>query len=141
MCSRGYLGQKSKQGFYTYPTDPRTGTVSRRGHESEDVLALIENHRKTATTGLGRIESVSRVITDEEILERCVYPLVNEGFRVLEEGIALRPEDVDLVYVYGYGFPKYRGRCSLVRSYGWGFKNSMTLFPRSPLITTILPWH
>ena len=98
MCTKGFLGQKSKQGFYAYSNSGQP----RRGYESEEVLALIESHRKQRGVE-------SRVITDEEILERCVYPLVNEGFRVLEEGIALRPEDVDLVYVYGYGFPKYRG--------------------------------
>ena len=78
----------------------------RRGYESEEVLSLIATHR--TTRGI-----TPRTITDEEIIERCVYPLVNEGFRVLEEGIALRPEDVDLVYVYGYGFPKYRGTLTL----------------------------
>ena len=48
-------------------------------------------------------------MTDQEIIERCLYPLVNEGFKILEEGIALRPEDIDVIYTYGYGFPKYRG--------------------------------
>ena len=99
MCEQGYLGQKSKQGFYAYSNSAHP----RRGYESEQVLALIDSHRKTRG-------GASRVVTDDEMLERCVYPLVNEGFRVLEEGVALRPEDVDLVYVHGYGFPKYRGR-------------------------------
>ena len=52
---------------------------------------------------------MARDITDQEILERCMYSLVNEGFKILEEKIAQRPEDIDVVQVYGYGFPKYRG--------------------------------
>ena len=52
---------------------------------------------------------MSRDITDDEIVERCLFSLVNEGFKILEEGIAARAEDIDVVYVYGYGFPKYRG--------------------------------
>jgi 3-hydroxyacyl-CoA dehydrogenase len=50
-----------------------------------------------------------RAISDEEILKRCLYPLINEGARILEEGIALRAGDIDVVYLYGYGFPRYRG--------------------------------
>ena len=50
-----------------------------------------------------------RQITDQEILERCLYALVNEGAEILEEGIALRASDIDIVYIYGYGFPRYRG--------------------------------
>ncbi len=50
-----------------------------------------------------------RAITDQEILERCMYALVNEGAEILEEGIALRASDIDIVYLYGYGFPRYRG--------------------------------
>jgi 3-hydroxyacyl-CoA dehydrogenase len=42
-------------------------------------------------------------------VERCLYPLINEGFKILEEGIAQRPDDIDVAYVYGYGFPRYRG--------------------------------
>ena len=50
-----------------------------------------------------------RQITNQEILERCIYALVNEGAEILEEGIALRASDIDVVYVHGYGFPRYRG--------------------------------
>ena len=50
-----------------------------------------------------------RAIPDEEILDRLLHPLINEGARILEEGIALRASDIDVVYVYGYGFPAYRG--------------------------------
>jgi 3-hydroxyacyl-CoA dehydrogenase len=54
--------------------------------------------------GVGR-----RAIGDQEIHDRCIYPLINEGARILGEGIAIRPSDVDLVWVYGYGFPRGRG--------------------------------
>ena len=50
-----------------------------------------------------------REISDEEIVRRCVFALVNEGAKILEEGIAARASDIDLVYIYGYGFPVYRG--------------------------------
>ena len=50
-----------------------------------------------------------REIPDQEILERCIYALVNEAAEILEEGIALRASDIDIVYIYGYGFPRFRG--------------------------------
>ena len=50
-----------------------------------------------------------REIGDQEILERCLYPLVNEGAKILEEGIAGRALDIDIIWIYGYGFPRYRG--------------------------------
>jgi 3-hydroxyacyl-CoA dehydrogenase len=52
---------------------------------------------------------VRRTIRDEEIVERCIGALVSEGKRILEEGIALRPVDIDITYIYGYGFPAWRG--------------------------------
>src|SRR5262249_59766440 len=50
-----------------------------------------------------------RTISDDEVLKRCLYPLINIGAELLETGVALRSSDIDVVYVYGYGFPKYRG--------------------------------
>ena len=50
-----------------------------------------------------------RQVSDQEIVERCIYPMINEGCRILEEGIALRASDVDLIWIHGYGFPAYRG--------------------------------
>ena len=52
---------------------------------------------------------VARKISDEEIVERCIFALINEGARILEEGIAARPSDIDMVYLTGYGFPMHRG--------------------------------
>ena len=56
-----------------------------------------------------RLGIPQRKIPDQEIVERCLYSLINEGAKILEEGIALRSSDVDLVWIHGYGFPRYRG--------------------------------
>ncbi len=96
LVEMGRLGQKSGAGYYRY--DPET-----RGHESDPaVLEIIE--RESAAFGIER-----REIADEEIVDRLIYALVNEGMRIVEEGIAQRPGDIDVVYVYGYGFPAWRG--------------------------------
>jgi 3-hydroxyacyl-CoA dehydrogenase len=92
----GRLGQKSGAGFYNY--DPET----RGRSQDDDVLAIIE--REAAELGIDR-----RDIDADEIVDRLVYALVNEGLRILDEGIAQRPGDIDVVYIYGYGFPAWRG--------------------------------
>lgn len=96
LCDMGRLGMKVGKGWYDY------GPGRKRGPSAE-VSAMIAAYRKEAD-----IPQRSN-ISDEEILERCVYPLINEGFRCLEEGIALKPSDIDIVWVYGYGWPAYRG--------------------------------
>jgi 3-hydroxyacyl-CoA dehydrogenase len=94
MVQEGRLGQKSGKGFYRYEGRTRI--------PDPEVTALIE--------GISRELGVKRrEIADQEILERLLHPLVNEGARIVDEGIALRASDVDVVYVYGYGFPAYRG--------------------------------
>jgi 3-hydroxyacyl-CoA dehydrogenase len=95
MCAAGRLGQKSGAGFYDYDE-------KRRASPSPVVQRLIEEF--AADRGVGR-----RNITDEEIVERTLYPMINEGAKILEEGIAQRASDVDVVWVYGYGWPRYRG--------------------------------
>ena len=96
LAEIGRLGQKSGAGFYRY--DPET-----RKHETDpEVLEIIE--REAAAFGIER-----RTVPDAEIVDRLVYALVNEGMRIIEEGIAQRPGDIDVVYVYGYGFPVARG--------------------------------
>ena len=94
IVAAGRLGQKSGKGFYRY--EGRTRIVD------PEVTALIEE--VSHELGVRR-----RVIPDEEILERLLHPLINEGARILEEGIAIRASDIDVVYVYGYGFPAYKG--------------------------------
>jgi len=96
LAEMGRFGQKTGAGFYRY--DKAT-----RRHESDpEVLEIIE--REAAAFGIER-----RDIPDEEIVDRLIYALVNEGMRIVDEGIAQRPGDIDVVYVYGYGFPVARG--------------------------------
>jgi 3-hydroxyacyl-CoA dehydrogenase len=90
------LGQKTGAGFYRY--DPET----RQRCSDPEVQALIE--REAAQLGVEQ-----RAIDSEEIVDRLIFALVNEGVNILDEGIAQRPGDVDVVYVYGYGFPAWRG--------------------------------
>ncbi|MEM6513273.1 MAG: 3-hydroxyacyl-CoA dehydrogenase NAD-binding domain-containing protein [Pseudomonadota bacterium] len=90
------LGQKTAAGFYRYDAE------TRRRESDPEVQALIES----AATDLG---IQRREVADEEILDRILLALINEGMNILDEGIAQRPGDIDVVYVYGYGFPAYRG--------------------------------
>lgn len=92
----GRLGQKTGRGYYIYEEGKRGGT------EDPEVLALIDKAR--AEHGV-----TPRDFTDEEIQRRYMAALVNEGARVVEEGIARRPLDVDVTFLYGYGFPRWRG--------------------------------
>ena len=96
LCDLGRYGQKSSAGFYRYAEG------SRRGQPDPTVTQLIED--VSAELGIER-----RAIGDAEVLKRCLYPLVNIGAQLLDDGIALRASDIDVVYVHGYGFPKYRG--------------------------------
>jgi 3-hydroxyacyl-CoA dehydrogenase len=95
LCENGRFGQKTGKGWYRYD-DGRTPTPD------PEVEALIADTSKAQ--GIER-----REISDQEILERCLYPLVNEGAKILDEGLALRASDVDVVWMHGYGFPRYRG--------------------------------
>ena len=90
------LGQKTKKGWYDYSQG------NRRGDQDAEVIQLIEDYRQAQG-----IEA--KTFSNEEIVERCIYALTNEGFRLLEEGIALRSSDIDVVYLAGYGFPRWRG--------------------------------
>ena len=96
LCEAGRFGQKTGAGWYDYAAGDRTP------HPSATVDAMIVAHSKDL--GIER-----RAIGDEEIVERLVYALVNEGAKILEEGIALRASDIDMVYLSGYGFPLFRG--------------------------------
>jgi 3-hydroxyacyl-CoA dehydrogenase len=96
LCEQGRFGQKSGAGWYDYkPGD-------RKAHPSQLVDDMIVRHSQDR--GIER-----RQISDEEIVERLVYALVNEGAKILEEGIAMRASDIDMVYLTGYGFPLHRG--------------------------------
>jgi 3-hydroxyacyl-CoA dehydrogenase len=100
VCELGRFGQKTGKGFYRY--DPAGGANARKPIPDPEVDSLIAQYRK-------EIGAVPRSISDEEIVERCIYALVNEGAYILEEGIALRASDIDMVYLTGYGFPPFRG--------------------------------
>jgi 3-hydroxyacyl-CoA dehydrogenase len=96
ICELGRFGQKTGAGWYRYEAGNRTPIPD------PEIEALIVKASKEA--GIER-----REVTDQEILERCMYALVNSGAKILEEGIALRASDIDIVYIYGYGFPRFRG--------------------------------
>ena len=96
ICEQGRFGQKTGKGFYKYETG------NRKPVPDQDVDQIIHAYRK-------EINVKPRAISDEEIVERLIYALVNEGAHILEEGIALRASDIDMVYLTGYGFPPYRG--------------------------------
>jgi 3-hydroxyacyl-CoA dehydrogenase len=88
LYAAGRYGQKTGAGFYRYDEN-------RKPAPDPEALKLIQKSNRT--------------ISDQEIVERCIYALINEGAKVLEEGIALRPTDIDVIYLTGYGFPAYRG--------------------------------
>ena len=96
LCEMGRFGQKTGAGWYDYKAGDR------KAYANSGVNEMIVKH--SADIGVER-----RKITDQEIVERLVYSLVNEGARILEEGIAMRASDIDMVYLTGYGFPLYRG--------------------------------
>ena len=96
ICEAGRFGQKTGKGYYKYEAG------SRAPLPDPEIEKLIEE--TTAKLGLKR-----RQIDDQEILERLMYPMINEGARILEEKIAARPSDIDVVWLYGYGWPIYRG--------------------------------
>jgi len=95
ICELGRYGQKTGAGFYKYD-DKRNATPDPVIEE-----LIIKHSREVGIT--------RRVITDQEIIERAVYSMINEGAKILEEGIAARPLDIDVVWIYGYGFPVYLG--------------------------------
>jgi 3-hydroxyacyl-CoA dehydrogenase len=96
LCERGRVGQKSGHGFKRYEAG------SRASLPDPEVAALIME----ASRGLG---IARRGFSREEIAERLVLPMVNEGARILEEGVAARPGDIDVIWAHGYGWPVWRG--------------------------------
>ena len=96
LCEAGRFGQKTGKGYYKYEAG------SRAALPDPEVEKLIDET-------LQRLGRKKRVVSDDEILERMMYPMINEGARILEEGIAARPSDIDVIWLYGYGWPIYRG--------------------------------
>ena len=95
LCEAGRLGQKTGKGFYIYDENRNKSPDP----EVEDLIKeFSDNH-----------QIKRRPIEKEEILERCLYPMINEGFKILEEGMAIRASDIDIVWINGYGWPIYEG--------------------------------
>ncbi|MEX0339862.1 MAG: 3-hydroxyacyl-CoA dehydrogenase family protein, partial [Arenibacterium sp.] len=96
IVERGRHGQKNRAGYYLYEEGSRTPVPD---PEIDELIAEV-----AAREGVTR-----RDLSDEEITERLVFPLINEGAKILAEGIATRASDIDLIYIYGYGFPVAKG--------------------------------
>jgi 3-hydroxyacyl-CoA dehydrogenase len=96
LCEKGRYGQKTGAGWYDYVAGKRDAIVN------PEVVAMIEENRRN-------LGITARQISDEEIVQRLVYSLINEAAHILEEGIASKASDIDMVYLMGYGFPIYRG--------------------------------
>jgi 3-hydroxyacyl-CoA dehydrogenase len=96
LCERGRFGQKTGKGFYLYEAGSRTPQP-----DPEVEQLIVEAAR--------RLGGSRRSIGKEEIVERLLFPMINEGARILDEGIARRPGDIDVIWVYGYGWPVWRG--------------------------------
>ncbi len=96
ICERGWFGQKTGRGYYLYPEGSRTGVPD------PEVLQIIDAER-------ARANIQPRALTPEQIVRKYMAAMVNEGANVVHQGIALRPLDVDVTFVHGYGFPRYRG--------------------------------
>ena len=96
LCENGRRGQKNGRGYYTYDPDTRAATPDPEVEQLIKDFAVSKGHEQ-------------REVTEQEILERLLYPMVNEGAKILEEKIAIRGSDIDVVWVNGYGWPVYRG--------------------------------
>ena len=96
LCEKGRFGQKTGAGWYDYVAGKRDAIPN------AEVVKMIEDHRKA-------LGITPRKISDEEIVQRLVFALVNEAAHILEEGIANKASDIDIVYIFGYGFPAHRG--------------------------------
>jgi len=96
LCEMDRFGQKTGAGWYRYEDGSRTPVPD---ETTEKVILGVS----------GELGFSRRDIGEDEILERCLYTLINEGAKILEDGIALRSSDIDVIWVYGYGFPKHRG--------------------------------
>jgi 3-hydroxyacyl-CoA dehydrogenase len=96
LCEAGHFGQKTGKGYFRYDAGSRTPLP-----DPEVERAILDASSRAAIA--------RRAITQEEIVERMIFPMINEGARILEEGIAARPGDIDVIWAYGYGWPVWRG--------------------------------
>ncbi|MBC7662831.1 MAG: 3-hydroxyacyl-CoA dehydrogenase, partial [Caulobacter sp.] len=121
LCELGRYGQKTGAGWYDYVPGKRDAIPS------ELVNDMLGKHR-------AELNITPRKISDDEIVHRLVYSLVNEGARIVEEGIALRASDIDMVYLTGYGFPLWRGGpMNYADTLGlWNVVQAMKKFSKNP---------
>ena len=96
LCEAGHFGQKTGKGYFRYDAGSRAPVP-----DPEVERTILDASSRAGIT--------RRAITQEEIVERTIFPMINEGARILEEGIAARPGDIDVIWVYGYGWPVWRG--------------------------------
>ncbi len=122
LCEKGRFGQKVGMGWYDYVAGKRDAVPN------AEVVKMIEDYR--SSKGIK-----PRKVSDEEIVQRLVYALVNEGARILEEGIASKASDIDMVYLMGYGFPLHRGgpMCYADTVGLFNVMQSMKRFTQNPL--------
>ena len=122
LCEKGRFGQKTGAGWYDYAPGKRDAIPN------QEVVTMVEEHRKSMAI-------TPRKISDEEIVQRLVYALVNEGAHILEDGIASKASDIDMVYLMGYGFPIYRGGPMLYADQVGLFNvvQAMNRFAKNPL--------
>jgi 3-hydroxyacyl-CoA dehydrogenase len=95
LCENGRFGQKSGKGFYIYDEN-------RNKLPDNDVEKIIQEFADNK-------QIKRREIEKDEILKRCLYPMINEGFKILDEGMAIRASDIDIIWINGYGWPIYEG--------------------------------
>ena len=121
LCEMGRYGQKTGAGWYDYAAGKRDAIPS------DVVVKMVEEHRKA-------LGITPRKISDEEIVQRLVYSLVNEAAKILEEGIASKASDIDMVYLTGYGFPLWRGgpMCYADQQGLFNVVQAMKRFARNP---------
>jgi 3-hydroxyacyl-CoA dehydrogenase len=96
LCEAGHFGQKTGKGYFRYDAGSRTPLPD-------------PEVEQTILDASSRLGITRRAVAPEEIIERMIFPMINEGARILEEGIATRPGDIDVIWVYGYGWPVWRG--------------------------------
>lgn len=122
LCEKGRFGQKTGAGWYDYVAGKRDAIPN------AEVVKMVEEHRQS-------LGITPRKISDEEIVQRLVYSLVNEAAHILEEGIATKASDIDMVYLMGYGFPLYRGGPMLYADQVGLFNvvQAMNRFAKNPL--------
>jgi len=104
LVKAGRLGQKAGKGYYLYPPGARGGK-----DDLKALQPLLDAARKDAGNSSTDLASLAKLFSEKDLVEICLFPVVNEAFRVVDEGHVVRESDVDIISVMGYGFPSFRG--------------------------------